>query len=234
MKKRFMIMALILGLCTAVFCSGCLFRRPAPEENKVKFSAFTQEEKKDYINEYLWENYGFRGEITDVIQRQIGVFESEDHFTAYVSMPNKQRISIWISKKGEITDSMFLLDMHDSIYRYYETIVKEHIPDCKMRVYTDFLEKPSAELTEKDDIRTYLLEQPTSSNIRVFVNEDAGVEESVLDALEQKLGGIECTIFIYVCEDLDSVDVDSFELYSYTYHRDLSKWEYNRNKEKTE
>lgn len=149
-------------------------------------------------------------------------------------MPNKQRISIWISKKGEITDSMFLLDMHDSIYRYYETVVKEHIPDCKMRVYTDFLERPSAELTEGDDIRTYLLEQPTSSNIRVFVNEDAGVEESVLDALEQKLGGIECTIFIYVCEDLDSVDVDVFELYSYTYHRDLNKWEYNRNKEKTE
>lgn len=99
MKKRFMIMAVIIGLRTAVFCSGCLFRRPAPEENKVKFSVFTQEEKKDYINEYLWENYGFQGEITDVIQRQIGVFESEDHFTVYVSMPNKQRISIWISKK---------------------------------------------------------------------------------------------------------------------------------------
>lgn len=71
-------------------------------------------------------------------------------------------------KKGEIIDSMFLLDMHDSIYRYYETVVKEHIPDCKMRVYTDFLEKPSAELTEGDDIRAYLLERPTSSNIRVL------------------------------------------------------------------
>ncbi len=231
MKKRFVITALILGICTAVCCSGCLFRRPAPEENEVKFSAFTQEERKDYINEYLWENYGFTGEISDVMQRQIGVFDLEDHYSAFVHTPDNDSISLWISKKGEITDSMFLLDMQDDIYDYFETIIKEYIPDCKMKVYTFFLEKPSAELTKGDDVGKYLLEQPTRSKIRVFVNADAGVEESVLDAMEQVLEGRDVSIYIYFCDDIDSVDVEQYDRYSCTYSRSLSKWEYNRNKE---
>ncbi len=225
MKKRFAMMALTMGMLAVILCcSGCRHQTP-PQKNEIKFASYTQQERKDYINDFFWKNYGVRGEITQVMQKQDGPFLLEDHYFAVVRLPNNKLICVWVSKKGEITDTMFMLDMQDDIYEHFESVVKAIIPEFRMRVRANMVKIPSAKLTKGDDVGKYLSEQPVSSDLYIFVDEEAQVDEHTLDRLEEVLNYSKVNVHIFVCEDLENVDMGSYTSLMATYSRQIRKKE---------
>ncbi len=222
MNKHFGAVALLLTLCVGL-CSGCFFRQPAAPEGQVNFPRMTQPERKEYINEYLWKTYGVRGDVSDVEQRQIDYFDWEDYYEAYVRLPDQSLVDVWVTYGGEITDSMFLRDWKEPVNQYFEGIVKKEFPECRMTAYTLFCGRPSAELQEGDDIGQYLREQPACSSVRIFMDRSTGADERVLDRLEEVLKGQEVDLLLYLCDDVNSIDLDHLEQYSYTYGRRLYK-----------
>lgn len=165
----------------------------------------------------------FGGEVSDVVQRQISFFEWEDYYQVYVRLPDQSFLDVWVTYDGEITDGMFLRNWEEEINQYFERIVKKEVPGCRIISHTTFYGKPSAELQQGDDIKQYLLEQPTYSNIRIFVDRSAGEDERILDRPEEVLKGPKVGLPIYVCDDVNSVDFDNLSPYSYTYLRELNK-----------
>lgn len=186
MKKRYMKTAFVLGLLiVAVCCSGCLHRtKPSEQENVIKFGSFTQEERKDYINDFLWENYGFRGEVGEVMQRQISPFKWEDHYFTTVDTPEYRYISVWVSKKGEITDTLFLKKMEPEITKFFYTIIAEEIPDFKLKTHTDIYDIPSEKLTKAENIKDFLTKENTEVYVDVFVEDSGVIDEALLNRLE--------------------------------------------------
>lgn len=94
---------------------------------------------------------------------------------------------MWISKEGEITDTVFLLDMQPQFGDYFSGILGKTILNFKLRTYTEVLEIPSETLTNADNIKNFLINQETFSFIRVFVDEPTIANEELLDELEQEL-----------------------------------------------
>lgn len=227
MKKQYMKTAFVLGLLiVAVCCSGCLRRtKPSEQENVIKFGSFTQEERKDYINDFLWENYGFRGEVGEVMQRQISPFKWEDHYFTTVDTPEYRYISVWVSKKGEITDTLFLKKMEPEITKFFSAIIAEEIPDFKLKTHTDIYDIPSEKLTKAENIKDFLTKENAEVYVDVFVEDSGVIDEGLLDRLEQKLNFCKITLRIYTCDDLENCDIDTYDQTAYIFKRYIDKME---------
>ncbi len=225
MMKRFITLALAIGLLASVLCcSGCLKRNRHPE-NEIKFGTFSQQERKDYINDFLEMEYGLSGEVSEVKQKQIDPFRNEDHYFATVRSQDKGVISVWVSNEGEITDTVFLLDMQPQLADYFKAILAKKIPSFKLKAYTEMRDIPTETLTNADDIQDFLINQKTFSYIRVFVDDPAIANEELLDELEQGLHFCEASVYLYVCDDLNNLDISTYDLHSYTCSRKIEKRE---------
>ncbi len=225
MKKRLAKVVFAAGLFLLLFGFTACTKKPSVSEHKVRFSAYTQEERKAYINRFLQENYGFRGEVSEVKQKQLTPFKSEEHYFATVKATDKDLISVWVSEEGEITDTVFLEDMQPRLAEFFQRLLEKKIPKFKMYTHTDVMEIPSKKLTAQDDIREYLSHEETSTCIRVFVDDPSVASETLLDELEQELNFCNTVIYLYVCEDLEKQELtnDDFDYNAVTYSRIVFK-----------
>lgn len=225
MKNRLRIPAMAVAILMTAGCLSSCLRKP-PEENKedkIRFGTFSQQERKDYINDFLESRYGCSGRVSEVRQKQIDPFRSEDHYFATVRTPEDDVISVWVSKEGEITDTVFLRDIQPQLSDFFSEILGRSLPDFKLRAYTEMRAIPTEKLTKAENIKRFLMEQDTFSYLRVFVEDPALLSEALLDDLEQELNFCQGTVYLYVCDDLDTLDIETCDLYSYQLSRDLQK-----------
>ena len=67
------------------------------QEKTIKFSALTQEEKQEYVREYLSINYGLECTFTEIKERQITAVKNERDYSTIASTNDDFRFSIWIT-----------------------------------------------------------------------------------------------------------------------------------------
>lgn len=224
MKKRFMQMVLVLGvLAIALCCTGCKKEIEPSTEPKIKFGTLTQQERKDYINDFLQQNYGITVTMDEVKQRQDSVFGLEDHYSVIARTADRDMLFIWVSKDGEITDTVYLLEMQPQITEYFSDIIERFIPEFKLHVFTNMEEIPSSKLTSEDDIQSYLAAEPAFSSIKVMVENDTEITDALMDELIQAFGVCAGRLRIGVCEDLESIDPDNFDRDLFVYDRSFRK-----------
>ena len=119
-----------------------------------------------------------------------------------------------------------MIKMSDQIKEYFFKKVKNVIPQCKIKVYTELRDIPTATLNLKDDIADYLKKQPTFSYIRIFVDKRAEITEERIAELQDELIGCDGKIYVYFCDNVDDVDINSYDLSSYTYSEKIEKGNY--------
>lgn len=222
MKKKLIKVVIIMGLFALILGFGGCSKKQNTTENKVKFSSYSQQERQDYIRKYLLENYGLDCVISDVKQRQITAIKNENYFFATATTESKI-ISVWISTTGEITDTVFLLQRADDISEFFSEKVKTIIPDCKIKVYSELRDIPTSKLTTSANIDGYFQNEPVHTYLRIFVNAQTKINETTIDELQDTLKGYEADVYLYVCENFDDLDIETYDLSKYQYSRTIEK-----------
>lgn len=225
MKSLFVRVILIMGLFSFILgCLGCSKGKDSVED-EIKFSNFSDKEKVDYVKSFFKDNYNLDCTVSEVEQRQVDVFENEDDYFAIVTTPDNEIISVWISKDGKITDTYFLLEMDAELSKYFQLKAEDVFGECKVVSYTELREKPSYKLSDALDIENYLEFQPTFSYIRIFLEKDIDISEKNLDDFQSVLCQCDSQVYIYLCEDLEGLDIINYDISQYDYTRKIEKGE---------
>ncbi len=224
MRKRLIVSALATVLLAIILCcTGCLGRNNPPEE-KFQFGKLSQQERKDYICNFLQNEYGLSCEIDQEVNKKFdGLFFFEENFFAIAKTSDNASVTVWVSDDGQITDTAFMLDMKSEIADFFTDILSEKIPEFKLDTYTNVMEIPSAKLTKAEDIKDFLTEQNTYTCLRIFVDDPAIANEELLDELEQELNFCHANVYLYVCDDLEQFDINSYDPHSCRYLRGVDK-----------
>ena len=226
MRKQLIMSVLAMVLLAVVLCcNGCSKRNDPPEE-KIKFGKLSQQERKDYIIDFIQKEYGLSCTIDgEVNKKYLAPFLFDENYFTLAKTSDNDTICVWVSDKGEITDTVFMLDMDSQFSEFFSDIIAKKIPNFKIDTYTDVLEIPSEKLTRAEDIKDFLIEQDTYTCLRIFVDDPAIANEELLDELEQELNFCHSSVYIYVCDDLEQLDISSYDLYSNQCYRDIDKKE---------
>lgn len=199
-------------LTSFVGCSFNLNKSNKPE-GEIAFSQLTQQERKDYISNFLYKNYNLNCDISEVKQKQINAIENEDFYFA-IADAGEDIISVWISKEGEIIDSYFMLELSDCFTEFFSTKVKHVITEFKIKTYSELRDIPTQKITPDDDIENYLQKEPVFTYVHIFVDGETISEENI-NQIKNLFTGYDVDLYIHVCEDIDNVDIDTYDLSLY-------------------
>lgn len=222
MKNLIVKVVLVVGLFTFIFGSTGCSKQPNPVENEVKFSTYTQSERKEYIKNYFQEEYGITCVVSDVKQKQETAIKNEDYYFATATTPDDEIISVWISTSGEIVDSYFLLQNSEIIQAEFENEIRRVIPEFRIKTYSEMREIPQS-VFSANDVRGFLENEDVFSYIRVFVDDSRNIDDACVEEIAEKLGFCDASLYVYVCENIDDVNFSTYDLSAYDFSRSIEK-----------
>ncbi len=149
--------------------------------------------------------------------------DNEENYFATAMTENNDIVSVWVTPDGKITDSYFLIEQADRLSGFFTTKVQDIIPNCKVQSYTELRDLQTSELSINNNIEEYLSTQPTFSYVRVFVDQEADINEETVNRLQSALSFCNGTLYIYECNDLDVVDPNNYDFSDYSYECELLK-----------
>lgn len=199
------------------------FTACAPHNN-VSFSTYSQQERQEYIQNYLKENYGFNDcRISEVKHKQINVLQNEDYYFATATTLDDDIISVWVSKDGKITDSAFLLDMQNELENHFKVLINKWVSHYRLKVYTEMRDIPTKKWTNEDNIDDFLRIENAYSIIRIFVDESESVTEDMIQSVKESLNGYDGCLYVHKCSNVDQVNLDTYDFSSYLYYEELKE-----------
>lgn len=214
----------MMGLFSFIFnCTGCTHQEN--KEDEVKFSTYTQQQRKEYIINHLEDKYGQSYNVSEVKQKQETAIKNEDFYFATATAENGEVLSIWVSKNGAITDSHFLIDLKDEITSIFSTILEKEYSNMYVDVYTEMRGVPQQSWESQDDMETMLSSEETYSYVRVFVQDINELNQEKVDDIANNLGFCNGELLIYICENIQDVDIENFDATSYIYASKIRKGE---------
>ena len=211
---------LVMGVFAIIFGSAGCAKYPNKIESKVKLSAYTQQERQDYVRNYLQQKYQLNCSVSEVKKKQLTAIKNEEFYFATATTEISDLISVWISNDGNVTDTVFLLNMEEDITAFFKLTINNKLPEFKIKTYTEMRDIPSRELTNVSNIRDYLNREDTYTYIRIFVDNATDISDSTLNELQTLLNFCNCSIYIYEC---DLNDIDTVVLSNYVYSKDVEK-----------
>ena len=180
------------------------------------FSNYTQEQRKEYIADYLKATYGLTCNISEVKQRQETAIKNEEYFFATAVSSDDEHISVWIDKYGNITDTVFMLSLQEKINECLVEKIDLRINNCAIKSFTEFQSIPSKKWSVSDNLVDMLNDESTFSYIWIFINNDCMEEnEDILSQISSKLDFCNGQLYLYKCNNPQSVDINIYDLYSY-------------------
>ena len=218
-KRIFKICAAALLIITSLCGCGTLYKEflsserstdsrnssDADPENTGNFSDLDLEGKYSYIQQYLKNSYGKDFEINHDWERQwFGTSEEERNDFIATASSDGQTCYVWVTPDGEITDTVFLLDIDNEVEDIFNPTVKKWIPDSVAYAAMDFDSKPERTWTSGDDIETILHTKGAFCFVKVYVKSsgDAANAKKLLN----DLSGYRGRLYIYQVDDLNDFD----------------------------
>ena len=217
MKKITKLLIVVVLSMFVLLCAGCARRQSGTEERVIRFGTFSQEERKEYIIDYLEEKYGIRYEIPeDVTQQVMAYFFASGYYYAS-AITSQEEVHVWVSGDGEITDNRFVIEYRDKIDALMADIIKKYYPRCEVRTITHTEGRPQETWGPDGDARLMLETEATRTSIAVFVNgQDLMTEESWEEVIPE-LSFCEGSVYVFVCEDIHSIDSSEINWPEYLY-----------------
>lgn len=210
LKRMFLIimcLSMLLGMC------GCKkLKEDIPKEEPIKFATFTQEERAEYVENYLKEEYGLETEVGEVFRKQDGVFFLEDEYFAIARCKDEKRIHCWVTEEGKIMDSQFLNDLEEPIDKLFEEIIYEKLPNCKVICYS-ILNSPTEKTWNENEIKQMLATENIEIILHIFVdkNEKETVEELYENEFDGAFSFTNGACFIYMIEGEEMENIENMD-----------------------
>ena len=221
--KRIIILMGLLSLFTGSIGCGRNSGAQGSPENRVVISKMSQDERKAYVREYISAAYDLDCEVSEVKQRQVSAIHNEKDYFCTATLTDGTQVSVWISRDGKLTDAYFMIGMQDRITAFFDEKIKKEFPDCVVTSYTTVTQPPEKTWTAEDSVEQFFSEESASSIIRVFFSEDGKISEKDADRLASLLEEFKGTLFVYLCEDINTIDFETFDKTSYSFTRTLGK-----------
>lgn len=192
-------------------------------KSEIDFSKFSQQERISYVDQFLISNYNIDCDIAEVKKKQVTAVKNDEHYFTTAITPNGEIISVWVTNSGQITDSYFLVESADDLSDHFTNIISNVLPDCKVKITTEMTDIPTRKLMPGENIQEYLNTQPTHTYIRIFVSDDLIVNESDINKLQNALSYCNASLYVYLCNNLVSVDVNNYDYSTYSFMRNIRK-----------
>ena len=113
-------------------------------------------------------------------------------------------------------DSYFMLELSDFFTEFFLTKVKYAITEFKIKTYSELRDIPTQKIMSTGDIDSYLQKEPVFTYIHIFVNSETISEENI-NQIKNIFAGYDIDMYIHVCEDIDNVDTDTYDISLYDY-----------------
>lgn len=139
MKKYLMKVVAVMGiisLLTSFFACQKKNNQNNFKKETINFSSLSQEERQDYVKDYLKKNYDMDCTLTEIKKRQITAVKNEENYRTVATF-NNFWFTVWIAPQVEIIDTAFTYYIKDDVNKYFEKILKQNGIDCS--VYDRFL-----------------------------------------------------------------------------------------------
>ncbi len=204
---------MIIYVAILVIINGCnvIVKLLPPSKDPKVFKDFTQQEKKAYILDYLKEEYNLECTIEKDVEKKFqGTFYYDEDFSTFVRTPKGNLIDVWVSDHGKVTDTFFLYQMKPEITKFFEDIVKTKISNVKVDTNTDLYSIPTKKITSSKDIEDFLIKENACTFLRIFIDDPSIDCEKILEELKPQLQFYEVDVEIYICDDLEHLDMNEY------------------------
>lgn len=216
---------IVLAMFVLLTNTSCGTENRNTGDNNMMFSQMAQSEKKEYVQEFLKDTYGFNSEITaDIKKREINSFSSEEQYYAIAKAEDNRRVYCWITDAGKISDSYFMLNIQDDIETFFKDIIGDTISDFKISCVTT-LNYPTEKTYDSSSIFTMLCTEPVTTSIRIFIenSEKDLIEKEIPSIVDEKMNFTDGCIYIYYVDNLMDFDIKDIDLANYDMSFDFRK-----------
>lgn len=216
---------IVLAMFVLLTITSCGTENRNTGDNNMTFSQMAQSEKKEYVQDYLRDTYGFKSEITaDIKKREINSFSSEEQYYAIAKAEDNRRVYCWISDAGKISDSYFVLNMQDDIENLFKDIIDDTVSNFEISCVTT-LNYPTEKTYDSSSVFTMLSTEPVTTSIRVFIegSDKDLIQKEISNIVGEKLNFTDGCIYIYYVDNLMDFDIKDIDLANYDTSFDFKK-----------
>lgn len=194
---------------------GCTRSSNSSEyEDKIKFSTYSQTEKKEYVEKALQSKYNDSFTVSTITQPQIDPFSSEAYFTTQVTQSNGYVFNVWIEPDGSMMDSKFIEQFEERITILFSSIISENFPESTVNTSTYLLVKPTHIWSGTEDVMEMLENETTFTDVKVILPDTIEIDQRAIESLLGKLTFCngELLFYNYNKEADFNVDFDNLKL----------------------
>lgn len=228
MKKKLLSVVLIL-MCFSwlIGLSGCEKKtgvHSSEQHSSAPFATYTQEEKINYVVDYLKTQYGLTTEISEIKKRQVNSFSSEEMYYAIAKYNENSRIYCWISDNGKISDSKFINDLQIPVNRLFSEKISDKLNDCQV-ICSCTLNSPTEKTWTEDRVVQMLSTEDISVSVRIFVNNNEKEKAEVLvsNAFDGAFSFATGRCYIYFTESTETDFISGVDLTNYDLNFEFKK-----------
>ena len=193
MKTISKVIAIMGILATIINFFACSKSNPDKQENhttEIKFSSMTQEEKQNYVQDFLVKNYNIRNcNLTEIKHREITPIKVEDNYYTVATTEDGYWFSVWITPNNQIIDTAFVYLMKDEINSYIETCLLNNGVKCSVKDLVAFNEIPS-KVWQSNEVSN-MFDTENIDNVIHIYNIDSNIsDQEIKNALKEFNGAI--------------------------------------------
>lgn len=192
------------------------------ETNQI--AKLTQEERKEYVKQFLYKKYGIEAVISDVKKRQINAFSSEENYFAIATCSDGTWIDCWVSENGQVWDSKFINDLQSSINEVFANLLSDQLENYQ--VYCGCtLNSPTNNTWSEDMVEQMLLAEDISVSVRIFVDlkEKDKVIRLAESSFEDMFTFASGNGYIFFVDSIEDLALDEMDLTKYDISFSLKK-----------
>lgn len=196
----------IIALLSSLFACG---RNSNAKESVVSFSGMSQEERKEFVNDYLIEKYNMNCTISDINKRQVTAIINEDDYYC-VATYDDFWFSVWItSREQDIIDTSYTYYLKDDVNSYIEDLLRVNGIDCVAYDRFIFEQKPTLNW-DNSKIEEMLLSDNTDNNIHLYGIDKNFESKIILSSLKDLKGAVYIHFAEFNSQNIDFENYDDF------------------------
>lgn len=215
MKTKFVRVAVVL-MCFSLFTGICGCRKTTQKQDSVQFASLSQNQRINFVEEYLKAKYGLETDISEVEKKHINAFSSEQMYYAIAKCEDGARIYCWVDEKGAISDSKFLNDLQEPINRLFAEKISDKLTKYQV-VCSCTLRAPASAVWQEDQIEQMLSGEDISVSVRIFVehSEKTQAEELVKNRFDGLFSFASGNCYVYFVESAQADVISNTDLTKY-------------------
>lgn len=191
--------------------------------NYGNFYLMSQNEKKEYVKQEIFNLYGIDCDISEIRKKEISMYENKEYYSGTASLNKNRWFTFWVDNYGNIKDTYFCIELSNSIDNYFSSFINTYYSSNEYCLYTNtvFNTPPSKSWGTEDDLREMYKSEDITTNMFLFLKKDVVKTEDIFNRLKKDLAGYKGYLKVYYCDDINDVVFDNYDLSKHDYFLEI-------------